>query len=130
MLGFGLRHVCQVEGGRGRSRARARLRSAELKGSNAIIYRAVHALGLESVLYLYCEPQPADNKFAETGLIVRVLQLEGCEEVENLISTLPMVDPTSTTVERLCSLQERGIVGLAYGDVLYSMPYRAHRQGG
>jgi hypothetical protein len=83
LLGFGLRHVYQVEGGRGLEHV-----YGLLKGSDTTVYRAVLVLGFEPVLYLYYESQPTDNKFVETGLIHRVTQPEGCEEVESFISTL------------------------------------------
>ena len=82
------------------------------------------------MLYLYCEPQPVDSKFAETGLIDRVLQPEGCEEVENLISTLPMVDSTSTNSRAL--MYHTGTrhhwPGVLYGDVQYALSCASARR--
>ena len=75
MLGFGLQHVYQVEGGRGLDHV-----YGLLKGSDATVYRAVRALGFEPVLYLYFESKRLegmyDNDFLEAGLIDRVIQIE------------------------------------------------------
>ena len=49
--------------------------------------RAVHALGLEPVLCLYYESQSMDRRIVKIGLIDRVIQFEGCEEVESFIGT-------------------------------------------
>ncbi len=84
MLGFGLRHVYQVEGGGGLDHV-----YGLLKGSDATVYRAVRALGCEPVLYLYYETQPYGCPFTEAGLIDRVMQSEGSPEVDNFIRELP-----------------------------------------
>ncbi len=65
MLGFGLRHVYQVEGGGGLDHV-----YGLLKGSDATVYRAVRALGFEPVLYLYYESERDDDSgVVEAGLI-------------------------------------------------------------
>ncbi len=84
MLGFGLRHVYQVEGGGGLDHV-----YGLLKGSDATVYRAVRALGFEPVLYLYYETQPYGCPFTEAGLIDRVMQNEGNSQVYNFIRELP-----------------------------------------
>jgi len=85
MLGFGLRHVYQVEGGGGLDHV-----YGLLKGSDATVYRAVRTLGFEPVLYLYFESElDDDNDFVEAGLIDRVIQSDGSPEVDNFISELP-----------------------------------------
>ena len=83
ILGFGLRHVYQLEGGRGLEHV-----YGLLKGSDVTVYRATRALDLEPVLYLYYESRPVGTDFVETGLIDRVIDTERCDEVESFISTL------------------------------------------
>jgi 2-oxoglutarate-Fe(II)-dependent oxygenase superfamily protein len=84
MLGFGLRHVYQVEGGGGLDHV-----YGLLKGSDATVYQAVRALGFEPVLYLYYETRPYGLPFTEAGLIDRVMQSEGSPEVDDFIRELP-----------------------------------------
>jgi hypothetical protein len=69
MLGFGLQHVYQVEGGQGLKHV-----YDLLKRSDAIVYQAIRALWFEPVLYPYYESQRMDSNFVETGLIIRVIQ--------------------------------------------------------
>ncbi|KAI0299609.1 hypothetical protein BC826DRAFT_864330, partial [Russula brevipes] len=52
VLGFGLRHVYQIKG---QDSPSLRHVYGLLKGSDAALYRAVHSLGFEPVLYLYYE---------------------------------------------------------------------------
>jgi 2-oxoglutarate-Fe(II)-dependent oxygenase superfamily protein len=82
MLGFGLRHVYQVEGGGGLDHV-----YGLLKGSDATVYRAVRALGFEPVLYLYYEKRQCGFSFTAAGLIDRVIKRES--EVEDFIGELP-----------------------------------------
>jgi hypothetical protein len=71
MVGVRLRHVYQVEDGRGLDHV-----YGLLKGSDATVYRAVRALGIEPVLYLYYESELYDSGFVEAGLIDRVIETE------------------------------------------------------
>jgi 2-oxoglutarate-Fe(II)-dependent oxygenase superfamily protein len=92
MLGFGLQHIYQVEAGEGLDHV-----YGLLKGSDATVYRAVHALGFEPVLYLYYEPEldgdddddNDDSGFVEAGLIDRVIQRKVHLGVDNFIDELP-----------------------------------------
>ncbi len=109
MLGFGLRHVYQVEGGRGLDHI-----YGLLKGSDATVYRAVRALGFEPVLYLYFESKRLegmyDNDFLEAGLIDRVVVHEA----------LHWVTPVTTFNRQSSAYAAYGNnaeLGLAYGDV-------------
>jgi len=87
ILGFGLRHVYQVEGGQGLNHV-----YGLLKGSDATVYRAVRAVGFEPVLYLYFESkrlsQMYDNDPVEAGLIDRVIQTEASVVVDSFIEEL------------------------------------------
>ncbi len=83
MLGFGLRHVYQVEGGRGLDHV-----YGLLKGSDATVYRAVRALGFEPMLYLYYESELYDSGFVEAGLIDRVIQTEASVVTNSFIEEL------------------------------------------
>jgi 2OG-Fe(II) oxygenase superfamily len=80
-LGFGLRHVYQVEGGLEHV-------YGLLKGSDAAVYQSVRALGFEPVLYLYYESGSKWSDHFEAVLIDRVLNFEGGGEVESLIGML------------------------------------------
>ncbi len=87
MLGFGLWHMYQVEGGQGLDHV-----YGLLKGSDATMYQAVHTLGFEPMLYLYFESkrlsQMYDDDFVEAGLIDRVIQTEASVVVDSFIEEL------------------------------------------
>ncbi len=136
MLGFGLRHVYQVEGGRGLDHV-----YGLLKGSDATVYRAVRTPGFEPVVYLYYESESYDCPVTEAGLVDRVIEsegeveifirelpdyggfvirLEGADEEPEVVEELHWVTPV-TTFNRQSSAYvtygNQAELGLAYGDV-------------
>lgn len=83
MLGFGMRHVYQLENGRGLEHV-----YGLLKGSDATVYRTARALGFDPLLYLHYESRPEGTDLVEYGLIDRVIQTASCG-LNTFIATLP-----------------------------------------
>jgi hypothetical protein len=73
VLGFGLQHVYPIKDEAGSNLEHV---YGLLKGSDAALYRAVHSLGFEPVLYL-CYDEDDGN----AGLIDSVLDFESCGEL-------------------------------------------------
>ena len=80
-LGFGLRHVYQIEG-------RLEHVYGLLKGSDGAVYRALRALGFEPGLYLFYEVKRKWSDTVDAGLIDRVVDFEGGGQIEDLIRML------------------------------------------
>jgi hypothetical protein len=80
ILGFGLRHVYQIKGKDDTSLGHV---YGLLKGCDAALYRAVHSLGFEPVLYLYYEEDGGG-----AGLIDSVLDFASCGELSDPIKFL------------------------------------------
>ena len=83
MLGFGMRHIYQLEDGQGLEHV-----YSLLKGSDATVYRAARAHGFEPVLYLHYESRPEGTDLIEYGLIDRVIKTASCG-IKSFIATLP-----------------------------------------
>ena len=126
-LGFGLRHVYQVEN------TLEHLYSL-LKGSDAAVYQSVRALGFEPVLYLYYDHEQLDDGDVEAVLTEMVPDPRNDEGVEDTVGMLrdyggicisqgeevKWVTPLMAINRQKCTYPAydgQVSVGMAYGDV-------------
>jgi hypothetical protein len=79
IVGFGLQHAYQIKGEGGPSLSHI---YGLLKGCDATLYRAVHSLGFEPVLYLYYKED------RDAGLIDSVLDFQSCHDLWNPVRWL------------------------------------------